>query len=95
MSIQPEDIVSMTDFKRDTAAHLRRLKKTRRPGVLTINGKAAAVVMDAAAYQRMVDQIEMTETVDAVHRSMKEFEQGRGMPAREALERARRRRKAS
>ncbi len=93
--IHPEDILSMTDFKRDTAAHLKRLKKQGRPGVLTVNGKAAAVVMDAVVFRRLSELADRAEALDAIQKSIREFDQGRGMPAREALERARRRRKAS
>ena len=32
---------------------MKQLKKTRRPVVLTVNGKAAAVTQDAEAYQRL------------------------------------------
>ena len=34
---------------------MKQLKKTKRPVVLTVNGKAAAVVQDAEAYQRLLD----------------------------------------
>ena len=36
-----QDIRSLTDFQRNTKAHLKRLKATGRPAVLTVNGKAA------------------------------------------------------
>jgi PHD/YefM family antitoxin component YafN of YafNO toxin-antitoxin module len=31
---------------------MKQLKKTKRPVVLTVKGKAAAIVQDAAAYRR-------------------------------------------
>ena len=49
------DIQALTTFRNHSAAMLRQLKKTKRPVVLTVNGKAAAVVQDAAAYQRLLD----------------------------------------
>ena len=45
-----EDIQVLTTFRNNSAAFLQQLKKTKRPMVLTVNGKAAAVVQDAAAY---------------------------------------------
>jgi hypothetical protein len=53
--IRIEDILSVTDFHRHMKTHLKRLKHTGRPEVLTINGKAELVVQDAAAYQRFLE----------------------------------------
>ncbi|MBZ5531045.1 MAG: type II toxin-antitoxin system Phd/YefM family antitoxin [Acidobacteriia bacterium] len=34
---------------------MKQLKKSKRPVVLTVKGKAAAIVQDAEAYQRLLD----------------------------------------
>ena len=52
-----EDIRSLTDFQRNTKSHLKRLKATGRPEVLTVNGKAELIVQDAAAYEETLDAI--------------------------------------
>ncbi len=49
------DIQSLTTFRRSSGDFMKHLKKSKRPIVLTVNGKAAAVVQDAEAYQRLVD----------------------------------------
>lgn len=46
-----EDIRPLTEFKRDTARFVARLKDTGRPAVLTVNGRPELVVMDAQAWQ--------------------------------------------
>jgi hypothetical protein len=56
--IRPEDIGSLTDFARNTKAHLQRLRRTGRPELLTVNGKAEVVVQNAAAYQRLIESLE-------------------------------------
>jgi PHD/YefM family antitoxin component YafN of YafNO toxin-antitoxin module len=56
--IRPEDIGSLTDFSRNTKAHLKRLKRTGRPELLTVNGKAEVVVQNASAYQRLLTSLE-------------------------------------
>ena len=56
--IRPEDIGSLTDFARNAKAHLRRLKRTGRPELLTVNGKAEVVVQTATAYQHLIEQLE-------------------------------------
>jgi hypothetical protein len=47
-----KDIQAMTTFRRNPAKFLKHLK----PLILTINGKAEAVVQDAEAYQRLLDK---------------------------------------
>jgi prevent-host-death family protein len=56
--IRPEDIGSLTDFARNTKAHLQRLRRTGRPELLTVNGKAEVVVQSAASYQRLIEALE-------------------------------------
>jgi PHD/YefM family antitoxin component YafN of YafNO toxin-antitoxin module len=56
--IRPEDIGSLTDFARNIKAHLKRLKKTGRPELLTVNGKAEVVVQNASAYQLLIESLE-------------------------------------
>jgi PHD/YefM family antitoxin component YafN of YafNO toxin-antitoxin module len=53
--ILEKDVVSLTDFARQTRKHTAELKKTKRPRVLTHNGKAAAVVMSVAAFDEMAE----------------------------------------
>jgi len=84
--ISLKDIQSLTDFKRNTAEFVKKIKKSGNPLVLTVNGKAEIVVQDAKAYQEMLERIERAEAVTAIRKGMEEFERGEGRPAREALE---------
>ena len=56
--IRPQDIGSLTEFQRNAQAHLKRLKRTGRPELLTVNGKAEVVVQNASAYQRLIESLE-------------------------------------
>lgn len=84
--ISLKDIQSLTDFKRNTAEFVKKIKKSGNPLVLTVNGKAEIVVQDAKAYQEMLERIERAEAVAAIRKGMEEFERGESRPAREALE---------
>lgn len=88
--INIEDIQSLTDFKRNTARYLKKIKRSKSPVVLTVNGKAELVVQDARAYQAMLDRVERAETVAALRKGIEEFERGEFRPARKALEELRR-----
>lgn len=80
-----QDIHPLTDFKRNTSDFVSRMKKTRRPVVLTVNGKAALVVQDAESYQQILDRLERFEAVEAIRLGIAAAEEGRVKPARKAL----------
>ena len=71
------DIQSLSVFKRDTAKFLKQIKKTGQPLVLTVNGKAAAVVHDPDSFQEYLREKDRQETIAAVKRGMADFEAGR------------------
>jgi prevent-host-death family protein len=50
-----EDIRSITDLKRNTNAILEQIHRTKRPVVLTVNGKAEAVLLAAKEYERIAN----------------------------------------
>ncbi len=53
MSLNPsEDIRSVTELKRKTKEILSQVHRTQRPVILTVNGKADAVLMDTKTYEK-------------------------------------------
>ena|SRR5438067_9919615 len=79
-------IDTLTHFKRDTVRFLERLRQTKEPVVLTINGKAELVVQDAVSYQALLERVERLETLAAIKEGLEDVAAGRTRPAREALE---------
>ena len=51
-----QDIHSMTTFKRNATDLMKRMRKTGRPLVLTVNGKAAAQLDTIASIRRGLAQ---------------------------------------
>jgi prevent-host-death family protein len=47
-----EDIRSVTELKKNTSGLIQQLHRTHRPVVLTVNGKAEAVLVDAGEYAK-------------------------------------------
>ena len=80
-----QDIHPLTDFKRNTSSFMNQMKKTRRPVVLTVNGKAELVVQDAKSYQQIRDRLDRLEAVEAIRLGIKAADEGRLKPARSAL----------
>ncbi len=86
-----KDIQSLTNFRRKSGQFLKQIKKSKRPVVLTVNGKAEAVVQDAAAYQRLVDIAARADVYEAIRQGLDDIAHGRTRPARDVFNEMRRR----
>lgn len=84
--IQIDDIYSLTEFQRNVKAHLRSMKKTGRPRVLTVNGKAEIIVQDAKAYQKLLDLLDQAEAVEGIRRGLASMKRGAGRSSEEVFE---------
>jgi prevent-host-death family protein len=78
-----QDIHSLTTFKRNAAGLMKRMKKTGRPLVLTVNGKAEAVLLDAAAYQEVASHL---DAVSCIRRGLAQAYKSSGRPADEVFD---------
>lgn len=76
-----KDISPLTEFKRDSARLIAQIKETGRPQILTVNGKPSVVVMDAAAWQDMQDQLDYAETVAGIRKGLSQALAGQGTEA--------------
>jgi PHD/YefM family antitoxin component YafN of YafNO toxin-antitoxin module len=74
-------IYSLSDFKRNDPEVAAHLEATGGPVVLTVNGKAKYVVLDASNFQKMVDAIEDAKTL----RAISEMKAGKGRPVDEVF----------
>jgi PHD/YefM family antitoxin component YafN of YafNO toxin-antitoxin module len=69
---------------------VKQLKKTKLPVVLTVNGKAAAVVQDAEAYQRLLDIAASADADEGIRQCLDDVAHGRTAPARKVFDEIRR-----
>jgi prevent-host-death family protein len=58
-----EDIRSITDLKRNTNSVLEQIQKTKRPVVLTVNGKAEAVLLAAKEYEKITSAFNLLKLI--------------------------------
>jgi len=79
-----DSIYPVSDFSRKPAPHIKRLKETGKPEILTVNGKAEVVVQSAAAYEKMVD---LLDTLERIVISARQHDEGKALPMNEAFER--------
>ena len=82
--IDLREVRSVTEFQRNIKDYVGRLKENKTPLVLTVNGRAELVVQDAESYQLMIERLERAETLAAIRRGMKDAEEGRLTPLKEA-----------
>jgi prevent-host-death family protein len=78
-----KDIQSLTTFRRRSGDFLKQLKKSKRPVVLTVKGKAAAIVQDAEVYQRLLDLAAQADYSEGIRQGLADAKEGRVRPARE------------
>jgi len=78
-----KDIHSLTAFRRRSGEFMRQLKKTKRPVILTVKGRAAAIVQDAAAYQRLLDIAAAADAREGIRQGMEESRRGQGRDVEE------------
>jgi PHD/YefM family antitoxin component YafN of YafNO toxin-antitoxin module len=81
-----QDIRPLTYFRRRSVEAVKQLKATRRPMVLTINGRAELVVQDAASYQRLLDIAAQADAREGIRQGLEDLAQGRKRPAREVFD---------
>ena len=86
MAINLSDINSLSDFQRNTRDHIRKLKRSGKPAVLTVNGQVEIVVQSAEAYQKLLDDRELLESIRGIGRGIEQAKRGEGWPMREFLE---------
>lgn len=74
--LDTRNIHPLTDFLRNHKSHVARLKETKSPQVLTVNGKAEVIVQDAVSYQEMVERLHHMETLTAIREGLASAERG-------------------
>ena len=79
-NLDAREIHPLTDFLRNAKAHIAHLKETGKPEVLTVNGKAEVVVLDAASYQAMIDQLDRADLIESLKQAMAQMDRGEGIP---------------
>ena len=77
-----EDVIPVTDFRNKAAELLQKVKKTRRPLILTQRGRSAAVLEDVKEYETRQERLELLE---AIVQGLQAAEKGDLIPHVEAM----------
>ncbi|QQS36070.1 MAG: type II toxin-antitoxin system Phd/YefM family antitoxin [Ignavibacteriales bacterium] len=71
-----QDIQPLSEFRSKVAFYFDKVKKTKRPLVITQNGKSSAILLDVSEYQSLVDKIEVLEEIRLAEA---QIDQGKGI----------------
>ncbi|MGH2372189.1 MAG: type II toxin-antitoxin system Phd/YefM family antitoxin [bacterium] len=64
------DIHPLAEFRANLAAVVKQVQRTKRPVILTQHGRSAAVLMDAADYEALIDRLELLQDVRQAERQL-------------------------
>jgi antitoxin YefM len=72
-----EDVRPLSEFRAHTASFVQKVRETKRPMILTLHGRSAAVLMDVAEYEALIEQVELLRDIQIAE---KQIEKGEGIP---------------
>jgi prevent-host-death family protein len=84
-----KDIQPLTAFRNNPNQFVKHLRETGRPLVLTVNGRAAAVVQDAEAYQRLLDLAAAASATEGIRQGLDDLANGHTGPAQAVFDEVR------
>ena len=87
-----EDVVSLTDFARNTKQHAKELALGGRARILTQNGKASVVVLSLDAFEKMASDADEYRMDLRLRDAIESYAAGeRGAPVKTVMDRLRKR----
>ena len=69
-----QDIKSLSDFRANAASYVQNIKKTKRPMVITQNGRSSAVVIDVSEYESLLEKIELLQDIQTARKQLTDGE---------------------
>ena len=82
------DIRPVSEFRANAAELIEHVRESRRPLILTQRGRSAAVLLDVAAYEQILEELDLLRDLRT---SDKQLSSGRAISNRQAKAELRRR----
>jgi prevent-host-death family protein len=76
-----QDIKPLSEVRTGIANFIKQVHNTKRPVIITQNGKGVAVLLDAHEYELMQEKLELLSDIQI---SLNQLENGEGVPHEEA-----------
>lgn len=77
-----KDILSLSEFRANTASIIGQVKKANRPLVITQHGMGSAALLVASDYEKMLDT---TELLQEINHARQEIKDGKGVAHKEVM----------
>lgn len=74
------DIYPVADFNRKPSEHIKRVQESKKPELLTVNGKAAVVLVDPESYDEMAKNQDLLDTLKTLSIANDQHENGEASP---------------
>lgn len=78
-----QDVLPLHSFHENPNQLIERLKTTRRPITLTVDGKPEAILQDPVEYQRLLDIAALADANEGIRQGLEQLHRGEGRPASE------------
>jgi len=72
-------IRSLSEFKQNSSEILTRIKQTHQPTVLTVNGRAEAVLLDPKTYQEMSEKLYLVDSARRIEQRLVDSMNSKGV----------------
>jgi PHD/YefM family antitoxin component YafN of YafNO toxin-antitoxin module len=83
--LEVQETHSLEEFVRDHKTHVDRIKETKTPEILTVDGRAEVVVLDADTFREILEKLYRVETVEALREGYEAVKRGDVVPVEEAF----------
>jgi|WetSurMetagenome_2_1015567.scaffolds.fasta_scaffold1416633_1 antitoxin YefM len=78
------DIHPLSKFRSNASGFIAQVHKTKRPLVITQNGKSAAVLLDVDEYDKLLEKVELIQDIET---ALDQIAEGKGIAHSEAHQR--------
>ena len=76
-----KDVKPLSEFRSKVKTFLDHVHQTKRPLLITQNGKSSAVLMDVSEYESIIDKMELLQDIQL---AKSQIEKGNGVSTSEA-----------
>lgn len=66
-----EDVRPLSEFRANAASFVQQVQCTKRPVILTVHGRSAAVLLDVGEYETLLDQLGLLRDVRTAEGQLK------------------------
>ena len=80
-----QDVKPISEFRANAASLVQQVQRTKRPLVITQQGRSAAVLLDVSEYEKLLAKLELLQDV---HTAEEQIDSGQGLSQAAARKKA-------